>query len=155
MITLAFYKGQGKTLWHRLQDAAIRLATGGRFSHVELIEGAANLGEEHLCWSSSGRDGGVRSKVIRLDPDSWELVALNVLPAGPVSFIAEKKGAAYDFRGILLSHVFAFGLHSRQMWFCSEIIAASIGIPSPQRVSPQGLYDSLTWWDAKRLGSAT
>ena len=45
MITLAFYKGRGKTRAQQLQDWAIRLATRGQYSHVELIAGAAVHGE--------------------------------------------------------------------------------------------------------------
>jgi len=54
-------------------------------------------------------------------------------------------GAGYDYTGILFSQVLAFGRHDESRWFCSEIIAASLGLPNPQRVSPQFLFDVVTW----------
>lgn len=145
MITLAFYKGLGKTRWQRCQDAAIRLATRGRYSHVELIAGSALNDDLAQCLSSSGRDGGVRAKRILLKPESWDLVELRIDPAKPVQFICDRIGARYDYKGILLSQVLAFGWHDEARWFCSEICAAALDLPNPQRVSPQFLFDVVTW----------
>jgi hypothetical protein len=144
-VTLAFYKGTASSHWHRLQDAAIRLATRGRYSHVELIAGTALHGEAARCLSSSGRDGGVRAKRILLKPESWDLVELNIDPQGPSSFIHERMGAGYDYTGILFSQVLALGCHDESRWFCSEICAAALDLPNPQRVSPQFLFDVVTW----------
>lgn len=144
-VTLAFYKGTASSRWHRLQDAAIRLATRGRYSHVELVARRAVDGEVARCFSSSGRDGGVRVKRILLKPESWDLVELNIDPQGPSGFIHERLGAGYDYTGILFSQVLALGRHDESRWFCSEIIAASLGLPNPQRVSPQFLFDVVTW----------
>ncbi|MGH1447445.1 MAG: hypothetical protein ACRBBO_15530 [Cognatishimia sp.] len=152
-ITLAFYKGRAKSRWHRLQDWAIRWRTRpdkfslhmADYSHVELIEGSAKHGETHLCLSASGRDGGVRQKHILLKPESWDLVELNIKADDVAAFIRERSGAGYDYRGILCSQVFRLGLHDESLWFCSEIIAASLDLPNPQRVSPQFLFDVLTW----------
>jgi hypothetical protein len=145
MITLAFYKGRGKTRWQRLQDAAIRLATRGRYSHVELIAGNALHGDIAQCLSSSGRDGGVRAKRILLKPESWDLVELRIDHAKPARFIRDRIGAQYDYKGILLSQVLALGRHDESRWFCSEICAAALDLPNPQRVSPQFLFDVVTW----------
>jgi hypothetical protein len=145
MITLAFYKGRGETRWQRLQDAAIRLATRGRYSHVELIAGSSLHGDNACCLSSSGRDGGVREKRILLKPESWDLVELRVDPNEPVGFIRDRLGAGYDYTGILFSHVLAFGGHDESRWFCSEICAAAMGLKNPQRISPQMLFEIVTW----------
>ncbi|AUQ89421.1 MULTISPECIES: hypothetical protein [Phaeobacter] len=145
MITLAFYKGLATTPWHRLQDAGIRFATGGRYSHVEFIAGAAEFHMRLECLSSSGRDGGVRSKMMVLRPANWDLVQLAIDPDGPVDFIRSRIGARYDYTGLLLSHVLAFGHHDKDRWFCSEVIAAALGLPNPQRLSPQLLFDVVTW----------
>lgn len=37
------------------------------------------------------------------------------------------------------------GRHSESRWFCSEICAAALGLKSPQRMSPQLLFEVLTW----------
>ena len=152
MITLAFYKGRADDPWHRLQDAAIRLATRGQYSHVELISGSAEHGEAALCLSSSARDGGVRAKRIALKPESWDLVELRIDQAGPAQFIQSRIGARYDYAGVLLSQVLAFGGHDKARWFCSEIIAAALGLPNPQRLSPQLLFDVVTWRGAPGRG---
>lgn len=145
MITLAFYKGRGTSWWHRVQDWAIRLATRSPYSHVELIEGPAELGQESLCLSSSGRDGGVREKRIVLKPESWDLVAVNSDPRGVGAFVRGRIGARYDYIGILFSQVFALARHDEAKWFCSEICAAALGMANAQRMSPQALYDVVTW----------
>ena len=144
MITLAFYKGSGRTRWERLKDSAIRFATCGIYSHVELIEGAPELGQLALCYSSSSRDGGVRAKWIPLDPGRWDLVHLPIDSGLAVDFIQQRIGAKYDYLGILLSHVLAASSHDKQRWFCSEICAAAIGFDQPNRFSPQLLFDLVT-----------
>lgn len=145
MITLAFYKGRGETLGQRMQDAVICLVTRGRYSHVELISGRAQHGHLAHCFSSSGRDGGVREKPILLSHNNWDLVELNLDPTAPTKFISDRIGAKYDYSGILLSQFLAFGRHNPDKWFCSEICAAALGFPNPQRVSPQFLFDVVTW----------
>lgn len=145
MITLAFYKGRGSSIWHRIQDGLIRFATRSPYSHVELIEGPAELGQEHLCLSSSGRDGGVREKPITLKVESWDLVEVNSDAAEIVAFIRKRLGARYDYVGILFSQVFSLARHDEAKWFCSEICAAALGMANAQRMSPQALYDMVQW----------
>jgi len=140
VITLAFYKGRGKTRSHRFQDALIRLRTSGQYSHVELISGRAKLGERALCFSASGRDGGVREKHILLTPESWDLVEVDIDPTEPIEFIRSRIGAKYDYTGILLSQALSLGIHEDELWFCSEIVAAALRLPDPQRFSPQFLF---------------
>lgn len=144
-VTLAFYKGRGTTLPERLQDGAIRLATRGIYSHVELIAGDAKSGLASICMSASARDGGVREKSILLKPDSWDLVTLSLDAVGPSAFLRRHFGARYDYTGIMLSQVLALGRHDPDKWFCSEICAAALGVPNPQRMSPQMLFDVVTW----------
>ncbi len=145
MITLAFYKGRGSTWWYRVQDMLIRFATRSGYSHVELIEGRAELGASFVCLSSSGRDGGVREKRITLKPESWDLVTLSADPEPVAAYIRDRIGARYDYLGILLSQIFALSRHDAAKWFCSEICAAALGMANAQRMSPQALYDMVTW----------
>ncbi|WP_052265148.1 hypothetical protein [Ruegeria sp. ANG-R] len=145
MITLAFYKGRSADFWSRATDAVIRAATRGRYSHVEFIPGPVELGSEYVCLSSSGRDGGVREKMIHLSPEHWDLVELAIPSADPEAYIRERIGAPYDYPGLILSHFFAFGGHDKARWFCSELCAAALGLPDPHRVSPQMLFDIVTW----------
>ena len=151
MISLAFYKGLAADPWYRLQDAGLRFATRGRYSHVEFIAGAADFGRPLECLSSSGRDGGVRSKMMLLKPANWVLVQLAIDADAPAEFIRSRIGARYDYTGLLLSHVLAFGRHDQDRWFCSEIVAAALGLPNPQRLSPQLLFDVVTWGHREAL----
>ncbi|MCH2164102.1 MAG: hypothetical protein MK098_05555 [Marinovum sp.] len=109
-------------------------------------------GETAPCLSSSGRDGGVREKPILLKSDSWDLVQLKIAPEKPVQFIRDRIGARYDYRGILFSQVLALGRHSESRWFCSEIVAASLGLDHPHRLSPQMLFDVVTWRGRQAVG---
>lgn len=145
MISLAFYRGVATDPWHRLQDAGIRIATRGRYSHVEFIAGAADFERPLECLSSSARDGGVRAKTLILNPANWDLVQLSINAAKPAEFIRSRIGARYDYTGVILSHLLALGIHAESRWFCSEIIAAALGLPNPQRLSPQLLFDVVTW----------
>ncbi|TRD16983.1 hypothetical protein [Palleronia caenipelagi] len=152
MITLAFYKGRTDDQKDRIVDALIRFATRSAYSHVELIGGVAQLGEEAVCFSSSSRDGGVREKRILLRPDHWDLVFAPIDPEPPVAVLTSHLGARYDMVGILLSQTLALGRHDPDKWFCSEIIAAALGLSSPQRYSPQLLCEVVQWAWPRPLG---
>lgn len=141
MITLAFYKGRSTDLASRLQDAAIRCATRGRYSHVELIAGSAALDRTARCLSASGRDGGVREKIITLKAGHWDLIELDIDAGKPAQFIRDRIGARYDLLGALTCWLPLWAQRSSNArWFCSEIIAAALDMPDPQTVSPQALY---------------
>ncbi len=148
-VTLAFYKGRGNSVFQRLQEGLIRGVTRGIYSHVELISGDAVHDSHAICLSASGRDGGVREKRILLKPESWDLIAVSVAAEAPCQFIRKHLGARYDYAGLMLSQVLAFGGHNPDKWFCSEICAAALGLPNPQRVSPQFLFDVVTWGGRK------
>lgn len=148
-VTLAFYKGRGNSVFQRFQEGLIRSVTRGIYSHVELISGDALPDAYAVCLSASGRDGGVREKQILLKPESWDLVSMRMDAEAPCQFIRDHLGARYDYAGLLLSQVLAFGRHDPDKWFCSEICAAALGLPNPQRVSPQFLFDVVTWGNRK------
>jgi len=43
--------------------------------------------------------------------ENWDLVQLAIEADGPTDFIRSRIGARYDYTGLLLSHVLAFGCH--------------------------------------------
>lgn len=140
-VTLAFYKGRGT--W---TDWVIRAVTRGAYSHVELIDGEAVLGWEYACLSSSGRDGGVRVKQIELDPAHWDLVRLQSNGTQqPAQFIRERLGLRYDWLGIVLSQMLPLARHGKRRWFCSELVGAALGLTDAHRLSPQLLFDVVTF----------
>ncbi|WP_319533439.1 hypothetical protein [uncultured Cohaesibacter sp.] len=131
MITLAFYRGRG-----RLFDRFVRLWTRSAYSHVELVERVVGYGETATAWSSSPRDGGVRSKAITFTADKWELVPVDWAPTDAPGRISLDAGAKYDWLGILLSQILPIQWHSDDRWFCSEIIADVLDFPDPHTISP-------------------
>ena len=145
MITLAFYKGWDKAPLALLQDFAIRAATRGKYSHVEMIMGPAELDQTHKCYSSSARDGGVRSKDIFLNGDHWDLVEIDQDPEHALELFEACMGMKYDYLGIVLSQIISIGRHAQKRWFCSEICMAALNFRSSQKISPQLLFDIVTW----------
>jgi hypothetical protein len=94
-----------------------------------------------LCISASGMDGGVRSKVMRLDPTRWSLTPLpEIAGARALALLSDEHGAGYDWTGILRLAAPILGIgESRRRWFCSEFVAAAMGIAEPWRFAPVDL----------------
>lgn len=137
MPTLLFYKGRrsenpSATFW----DNFICLVTRSRYSHVELA--FFNIDANHLCWSSSTRDDGVRYKRIYVDYSKWDAVSIQLDKDD--SFFLQHEGKGYDYMG-LIGTVIALPIFSRKnKWFCSEIIAAFFGLSNPWSYTPEDLY---------------
>jgi hypothetical protein len=130
-MVIAFYKGRSR-LFNRLVSWYCR----GRYSHCELIIDDSPMGT--LCASSSFMDGGVRMKVIKLDPERWDKVSVGGDSDYAMAWLTAHLGCGYDVRG-LLGFVWRRGRDSRTKWFCSEAVAAMLGIPDPWRFDPCSL----------------
>ncbi len=134
MIKLAFYKAKGK--W---RNRLIRIWTRGPYSHCEVLLNESN----GRCVSSSEMDDGVRYKFIQLHPDHWDIVDVTGTTLKQITRFADplvKAQLKYDWLGILLSQVLPLARHSKNKWFCSEFCAAAIGLPKPQKYSPNSLH---------------
>jgi len=133
----ALYKGTRPGLVG-IYSRVVRWWTKSRYSHVELVLSTGG------AWSSSFEDGGVRSKLIDFDPARWDLVDLPpALEPAAVAWFEAHRGAGYDLVGNL-QFVISPVPHSRSRWFCSEAVAAALGIPDPWRYSPGTLASALT-----------
>lgn len=132
----AFYKGTRPGL-QGIYGRAVRLIDRGPYSHCELVF------YDGISASSSWMDGGVRLKRIEYNPQHWDFIELpaHLEPAARVWFEAH-KGEPYDLLGNLR---FAFFLvkESPEGWFCSEAMAASLGILQGWRLGPNGLASIL------------
>lgn len=129
MSYLAFYKASGN-----YEDKLIRFRTQSHVSHVELLI-------DGICYSSSPRDGGVRKKVINLEPNKWDLVAVPWLQSSQALRVFKKhSGAEYDLLGVLVGQLFNVPIHDRDKCFCSELVAEMLGFEQPWRYSPGLLY---------------
>ena len=139
---IAFYRGRksGKGIMpvvFRALDSLTRTVTKGPYSHCEIVK-VLPTGETE-CFSSSYRDGGVRSKILSLDSDSWDLVDAPYLTAEAVEEVKRKTvGLKYDLVGAV--GVVILSPDRPHKWFCSELAAEEIGLEQTWRFSPNTLY---------------
>lgn len=136
VLYLAFYKGHG-----RMADQIIRWATRSGYSHVEIILGDTVEGRMARAISASGRDGGVRETRIDFGTGRWDIIA--VPWADPAEALARARaciGLHYDWMGLVLSQVLHLRRSAPDRWFCSELVAHALGLPTPQTLSPGDLY---------------
>ena len=123
---LAFYIGDhaGDTWTVRAGARITRRVQKGPyavFTHVEAIH------EEHVngtvvIASASLRDGGVRSKRVRLNPLHWRIVDVPAWDvAQSIDLLETTRGALYDLQGAIAT---AFlGHEDSARWFCNEWVA--------------------------------
>jgi hypothetical protein len=138
----AFYKGPPRNDWqHTVSHYAIRLWTWSRWSHAELVV-------DGICYSSSTRDGGVRSKLIDLNSGRWDVIDLDIPVMQVVDVLLwfeEHKGAPYDWAGVW-RFVLPFLPHSKGRWFCFEALGAALGSAGAHKLTANDLY---TWAKAR------
>ena len=139
---VAFYRGRKKgkgimPIVFRALDSLTRTVTKGPYSHCEIVEKLPD--GTYKCFSSSYRDGGVRSKILSLDSDSWDLVDAPYLTAEAVEEVKRRTvGLKYDLVGAV--GVVILSPDRPHKWFCSELAAEVIGLKEPWRYSPNTLY---------------
>ena len=133
---VAFYKGRTK-LFNKL----VSWYLNSPYSHCEIILDDS-LG---LCGSSSFRDGGVRMKVIPLDPEHWDILDVNLSIQDQIlvrAWFEVHSGQGYDVLG-LAGFLFRREQGNKNKWFCSESIAEALGYSDPFRFDPATLYSVL------------
>lgn len=133
---IAFYKII-KPGFAGIYSIAVRLFTGSPYSHCELIFSDGRSG------SASYLDGGVRFKAIEFDDTHWDFIEIpDSFEANALDWFATHKGEGYDLLGNIK---FLFGMISqdKKKWFCSEAIAAALGIDDGWRYSPALLFSAL------------
>ena len=135
-IYLAFYIAKTGNLW----DKTISLVDGTKYSHVELAvvrdDGRCD------CYTSHSAEGGVRAKVLSLNPAKWDLFRINDIDLKYALEVFEReKARKYDWMGLISTKINWFP-GSDKRWFCSELVAAMLQIRRPQN---QGIKDMLRW----------
>ena len=135
---VAFYKGTHAGL-PGVYNRLIRWWTRSPYSHAELVF------DNGQAASASSMDGGVRFKAIEFDPALWDFVSV---PAGLAlaarDWFTQHQGEAYDLLGNLHFVIGAVGDDKRK-WFCSEAVAAALGMPNPERFDPGTLHAALSF----------
>lgn len=131
---LIFYKAKGDWL-----DWGIRWKTWGPYSHCELRL------EQHLTFSSSWRDGGVRFRDMVINSRSWDRLILDVDAEQSEKILkwCAKQHGKYDLWGIF-GFMIGQGVQHTEQWYCSEICAAALNryvdTSLPEHISPNKLY---------------
>ena len=96
MIYLASYKSIRPGVYG-ITNRLIRYGTRSIYSHSELCIGNP-FESQVLCVSASGVDGGVRGKVMQLNPDSWDILPLPwVSEQRVLDVLEEEDDCGYDY----------------------------------------------------------
>jgi len=134
---IALYKGTRpgiKGIYNRL----VRWWTRSPYSHCELVF------SDGVAASSSLEDGGVRFKMIAFDAARWDFIDLPAeLESRARAWFEQHVGKKYDVIGNL-QFIIACIPDSHDKWFCSEAVAASLGIADAWRYDPATLASTLT-----------
>lgn len=132
MIEVAAYRGKGEWL-----DSAIRLWTGGEYSHVEFSLSRDN--KSFIGLGASPRDGGVRKKRILIKPSHWDFFPVQA----DIDLIEGSIGKRYDWAGIFFAQVLFIGKGHPDKFFCSELVATAIGLPRPWTYTPKQIVELI------------
>ena len=132
-IKVHFYKARAG----KLADKVVGIASV--FSHVELeING--------VCYSSSNRDRGVRSKVIDTsNAQKWLSFDLkkDIEVNRCLLYFESVRGQKYDWLNILLTQLIKLNIQSRNKQICSEFVANCLGLENAHKYSPESLFFKL------------
>ena len=139
LVVVASYIAPGE-----LFNKAVRTLDRTTISHTEL--GLHHLGgDSWACWSSSYRDGGVRSKEISLTEDKWSLTELPITDAEyhfACEFAEINKKSGYDVWG-MLGAGFMLPREHPELWFCNEFVGAALQFIDPWRYRPSSFYEMV------------
>ena len=149
-----------------LANVLIRMRLGGIYSHCELVfqpgdgvdhlmpDGTTAPDENGALWCVSsvaaerlpasskrraGRLGGVRFKRITLTPAHWDVVPVSRNPETAAILARQLEGAPYDWQ-LIAAFVAWFLPHKASGFTCSELVAALLRHPDPNRFDPCVLH---------------
>ena len=109
------------------------------FSHVELeING--------VCYSSSNRDYGVRSKIIDTsNKQKWVSFELknNIDKNICLNYFKRVEGQKYDWLNIFFSQIIKLNIQSSNKQICSEFVGNCLGLEDSYKYSPESLFYKL------------
>lgn len=138
-VYLASYKST-RPGWPGAVNRAIRICTNSLYSHSEICVGNPFERAVH-CLSSTSADGGVRIKLMQLNPAKWDIVALHSVNEATVwEFFARHHGEPYELDGAFRTVLPFVGRPQHHKWFCTEVCADVMGITEPWRMYPGILH---------------
>ena len=128
-----FYKARNG----KLGDKIVGIAS--IFSHVELeIDG--------VFYSSSNRDGGVRSKIIDIsNKKKWVSFELknNIDKNICLNYFKSVKEQKYDWLNIFFSQIIKLNIQSSNKQICSEFVGNCLQLDNAYKYSPEALFYKL------------
>lgn len=92
-----------------------------------------------MCYSSSARDGGVRSKVIDLTSGRWDVVDVEIDKDHALAWFLTNNGDKYDWAGIW-RFVIPFLPQGKRRWFCFEAIGSALGFAGAHKLTANDLH---------------
>lgn len=130
---VAFHKGG-----NQIGDRIIKWWDDGLYSHAEIIFSTG------LWASASFMDGmKVRGKFIIPGENNWDYLTLPAAYEAPaLEFFKQTDGIRYDLFG-QVRFIFAPYRGRGNKYWCSEWVAAALGLREPWRYGPNGLYNVL------------
>ena len=132
-IKIHFYKARNG----KIRDKIVGLVSV--FSHVELeING--------VCYSSSNRDRGVRSKVIDTsNAQKWLSFDLkkDIDVNRCLLYFESVRGQKYDWLNIFLTQIIKVNIQSSNKQICSEFVANCLQLDNAYKYSPEALFYKL------------
>lgn len=128
---IAFFKGKDRAF-----NRFVSWWTNGPYSHCEAVfELEQELSGPVPCWSSSWMDGGVRRKVMALNPDHWDIIDVPAFDdARALWWFDEHEGDPYDLFGLFSTS--SPIRHALRRWFCNEAVGAAGGVRDAWRFNP-------------------
>ena len=143
---IAFYKGTRPGI-NGVYNRGVRWWTHGDYSHCELIFA------DSISASASFMDGGVRFKQIDFDPLHWDFIEVDADEGFARAWFTKHEHDKYDLMGNVRFVVPALD-NDKDKWFCSEAIAAALGINEPWRFDPNTLYAFLSSLPLRKINLA-
>jgi len=139
MMKIAFYKGTKEGV-AGVYNRGVRWIDQSEYSHCELVF------SNGLSASSSFMDKGVRIKQIDYtNKKDWVLVDIPWADEDfAKKYFDDNKDAGYDIMGNI-HFIFGFIRGSENRLFCSEAVAASIGLDNSWRFTPSSLYELVSF----------
>ena len=145
---VALYKGTRPGL-PGIYNRAVRAWERGPYSHCEMIF------SDGMAASSSFEDGGVRFKSIQFDTDRWDFISLPADQERRARYwFHDHESEGYNLMGNL-NHIIGFISGSKDKSFCSESVAASLGISEAWRYGPNTLASILLYGSIRSRFSLT
>jgi len=142
-VVIGFYRGTS------FKAKLIKFWTKSEYSHCEILF-------DGFSYNADTEMGLLRYNLEKYNEKEWDSIKIFV----DVSSINKKKiekfiqaqlGLQYDWKGIILSQFFRFGINSDDKWFCSEFVTKVLQLfmveetldVQPNKVSPEKLFQIL------------